>query len=345
MSESAVHLTRRQAIDFRLVRHVLVKRLGPDGAQAAAVVGLQDAPPGTAAPALAARADVAPEALDELVLVPSIRGAPLAVAERDLGVFTAGLEPPDEEAAKAVVGNAWRSLDGIGAMEALDRISEAVYESLRDGARARDDFHQALRERLPGELLWWCKGCGSRHVHPSLVARHGNPRRARDRRPRGPQRRLWSATEGRDAQGRRRRAGAPLRSRLRPGTAQAAGRLGRPDDLPRHRPVATRQTQPDRVRLLPNLDPLNAGRDRDVLVPDPALRRRIWTAIGGPGTVLVAGEVAGLWRPAKKGRKLLITVEPLGKLTSAATDELAGEIERLAPFRWADSGDLRLAAP
>ena len=112
--------------------------------------------------------DVAPEALDELVLVPSIRGARSAVAERDLGVFTAGLEPPDEEAAKAVVGNAWRSLDGIGAMEALDRISEAVYESLRDGARARNDFRQAVRERLPDELLWWCKGCGSRHVHPSL---------------------------------------------------------------------------------------------------------------------------------------------------------------------------------
>jgi hypothetical protein len=99
------------------------------------------------------------------------------------------------------------------------------------------------------------------------------------------------------------------------------------------------------VRLLANLVPLNAGRDRDLLVPDPALHKRIWTAIGGPGSVLVAGEVAGLWRPAKKGRKLVITVDPLGKLTAAATDELAGEIERLAPFRGADSGDLRLAAP
>ena len=53
-------------------------------------------------------------------------------------------------------------------MEALDRVSEAVHESLRDGPLPRDDFHQALRERLPGELLRWCKGCGSHHVHPSL---------------------------------------------------------------------------------------------------------------------------------------------------------------------------------
>ena len=42
-------------------------------------------------------------------------------------------------------------MDGVTAMEALDRVSEAVYDSLRDGPLARDDFHQALRERLPGE--------------------------------------------------------------------------------------------------------------------------------------------------------------------------------------------------
>lgn len=134
----------------------------------AAVVGLQDTPPGAAMLALAARADVGPDALDEFVIVPSVRGAPLAIAPQDVAVFTAGLEPPDEEAARAVVGNAWKSLDGITAMEALDRVSEAVFDSLREGPRPRDDFHQALRERLPRELLWWCKGCSSHHVHPSL---------------------------------------------------------------------------------------------------------------------------------------------------------------------------------
>lgn len=99
------------------------------------------------------RADVAPDALDELVLVSSVRGAPLALAPQDLAVFTAGLEPPDEEAAKVVVGNAWKSLDGITTMDALDRASEAVHDSLREGPLPRDDFHQALRERLPDELI------------------------------------------------------------------------------------------------------------------------------------------------------------------------------------------------
>ena len=97
------------------------------------------------------------------------------------------------------------------------------------------------------------------------------------------------------------------------------------------------------MRLLANLDPLNAARDRELLVPDPAVRKRIWTAIGGPGIVLVDGEVGGLWRPAKKGKKLLVTVEPLGKLTTSAKDELAAEAERIAPFRGADTAELRTA--
>ncbi len=368
MSPAAVALTRSQVLAFRVARHGLAERFGPDGAEAAAVVGLQDTPPGTAALALAARADVAPEALDELVLVPSVRGAPLAVAERDLAVFTAGLEPPDEEAAKAVVGNAWKSLDGITAMEALDRVSEAVYESLREGPRPRDDFHQALRERLPHELLWWCRGCGSHHVHPSLwratgirgvlaiVGREGRSP-VFGLPPEAP------AVEDPGAELARRFLGAygPARPKLLAEWAglatshatalwERAGPLA-PVDLEGRNAWALAEDQaaladPARaggVRLLPNLDPLKAGRDREVLVRDPAVRKRIWTSLGGPGTVLVSGEVAGLWRPAKKGRKLVVTVEPLGDLGVAARDELAVEAERIAPFRGADNGELRVA--
>ena len=353
---------------FRVARHRLARRLGPDGAQAAAVVGLQDTPPGTAALALAARADVAPEALDELVLVPSVRGAPLAVAERDLGLFTAGLEPPDEEAARAVIGNAWKSLDGITAVEALDRVSEAVYESLRDGPLPRDDFHQALRERLPGELLWWCKGCGSHHVHPSLwratgirgvlaiVGREGRSA-VFGLPPKAPP----VDDPGAELARRFLRAYGPARPKLLAGWAglatshatalwERAGPLVAVDldgtrawALADDKPALADAAQAAGVRLLPNLDPLNAGRDRELLVPDPAVRRRIWTALGGPGTVLVSGEVAGLWRPAKKGKRLLITIEPLSDLATAAKEELAAEAERIAPFRGADTGELRLA--
>lgn len=367
MNGPALRLTRRQALAFRLARQNLTERLGPDGARSAAVVGLQDTPPGTAALSLAARADVGPAALDELVLVPSVRGAPLAVAAQDLAIFTAGLEPPDEEAAKAVIGSAWRSLDGLTAMEALDRVSEAVHDSLRDGPRPRDDFHQALRERLPGELLWWCKGCNSRHVHPSLwrasairgvlaiVGREGRsavfglpPEAAaledpgaelarRFLRGYGPARpKLFAAWAGLATSHARmlwERAGDLVRVDLDGATSWALA-----ED---RRALAAPETNVVGVRLLANLDPLNASRDRELLVPDPALRKRIWRVLGGPGTVLVGGEVGGLWRATKTGGRLHVTVEPLGALDMAVTDELAAEARRIAPFRGAEAAELR----
>lgn len=369
-----MRLSRRQALAFRLARHHLTERLGPSGAPAAAVVGLQDTPPGTASLALAARADVPPAALDDLVIVPSVRGAPLAVAQTDLAVFTTGLEPPDEEAAKAVVGNAWKTLDGITAMEALDRVAEAVHESLRDGPRPRDDFHQSLRERLPAELLWWCKGCGSHHVHPSLwratgirgvlaiVGREGRSA-VFGLPPKAP----TLADPGAELARRFLRNYAPARPKgfaAWAGLAPAhAGKLwARAGDLSEVEvdgteawalaedhaaltgagPGAETAITAGGVRLLPNLDPFTAARDRELLVSDPALRKRIWTAMGGPGTVLVAGEISGLWRPSKKGSKLLVTVEPFGELAAAEKDALAAEADRIAPFRGAREAELRI---
>ena len=367
MAQQPLQVTRGQALSFRVRRHHLAKRLDASGIEAAAVVGLQDTPPGSAAVALAARADALPEALDELVLVPSVRGAPLAVARRDLPVFTAGLEPPDEEAARAVVGNAWKSLDGIAAMEALDRVSEAVHDSLRDGPLPRDDFHQALRERLPAELLWWCRGCQSHHVHPSLwratgirgvlaiVGREGRSAvfglppespeledpgaelARRFLRAYGPARpRLfadWAGLAGSHARALWERAG-PLVALDLDGT-RAWILAGDEDAL--HEGADIRG-----VRLLPNLDPLNAGRDRELLVPDAGVRKRIWTVLGGRGVVLVAGRVAGLWRPAKQGKRLVVTAEPLGKLSRAARDGLSAEAERIAPFRGAAAAEVRI---
>ena len=267
-----------------------------------------------------------------------------------------------------MVGNAWKSLDGITAMEALDRVSEAVHDSLRGGPLPRDDFHQALRERLPGELLWWCKGCGSHHVHPSLwratgirgvlaiVGREGRSA-VFGLPPRAP------AVEDPGAELARRflRAYGPARPRLlaewaglatshatalweRAGTLVPVDLHGRNAwALAEDQTALADAPQADGVRLLANLDPLNAGRDRELLVADPAVRKRIWTAMGGPGTVLVCGEVAGLWRSAKKGKRLVVTVEPLGDLAAAAKDELAAEAERITPFRGAEAGELRLA--
>jgi hypothetical protein len=160
---------RAQALAYRVAAHNLHERL-PAGSEreAAAVIGLQDFPPGLAASALAAR--VADADVGRLAIVYTFRGAAVAVPPAEVAVFTVGLAPPDDTAARVLVGTAVDTLDpaGISATDALDRVSDAVAEALADGPLERDDFHQALRERLPDELLWWCRGCQSHHVHPSL---------------------------------------------------------------------------------------------------------------------------------------------------------------------------------
>ena len=351
---------REQALAFRLAAHSLHERL-PAGSEnvAAAVIGLQDFPPGMAPVALAAR--VAEADMDGLVIVYAWRGAAVAVPRDDIAVFTAGLAPPDDGAARTLVGTAVESLDpeGISATDALDRVSAAVADALADGPLERDDFHQALRERLPDELLWWCRGCQSHHVHPSL----------------------WRATGVRGVlavAGRRGRVtvfGAPPAGRAvkdapaeltrrflhayGPAThSELAGWAGiappharglldhvsgelQEVDFDGHSALilaadADRLADPpgaSGVRLLPPFDPYLDQRDRDTLFPDRELRARARTGIGAPGAVLVDGALAGLWRPAKKGKRLVVTVEPVTKAARKAADAVAAEAEIVAPHR------------
>ncbi len=342
---------------FRLARHRLTERA--QDASTAAFPGLQDTPPGSAAVALAARADVGPEALEELVVVPSLRGAATAVALEDLAVFTTGLEPQDEDEAKHLIGNAWKPLEKHTALEALDVASEAVRDLLAEGPQIKSEFHRRLTERVPADLRWWCKGCGERHVHPSLwratgirgvlaiVGRDGrspvfgppppappveDPGGALARRylqVHGPTTpllfRYWAYLTLPHAKRLFARAGE---------LAQLGDRWVLAEDAELEAPP------PEGARLLPNLDPLASAKDREVLVPDEAVRKRIWRSLGGPGMALVDGEVAGLWRPRKKGKRLVVELEPLRKLTRSERETLAAEAERLAPFRDAETAEL-----
>jgi hypothetical protein len=350
---------------FRLARHHLHQRLPSGAAAAAAHVGLQDTPPGSAAVAFAARVDAPPVALDALPIVFSVRGTPMAVAPEDVPVFTVALDPPDEAAARTIIRTAVRTLEGMSAMEALDHVSAAVRDALADGPLPRDDLHQALRERLPAVLLPWCRGCQSHHVHPSLwratgvrgilavVGREGRSAvfgpppeppapvgdpgaelARRFLRAYGPGRpvdfRLWAGIETNHAKHLFSRAGELAEAEMDGGDgwilAEDAEALAAP-------PPAKG------ARLLANLDPYLTPHMRELLVPDRALRSRIWPAIGGPGVVLAEGRLAGLWRPSKRGRRLVVTVEPLGGAVPAI-GALAAEAERLAPFRGAESAEV-----
>jgi Winged helix DNA-binding domain len=363
-------VSRAGVLALRLERHHLTQRLPPGAADDAAYVGLQDTPPGSAGLSLAARVqDATEEDLGRLVIVPAIRGAPLAVAPDDLAVFTAGLAPPDEAAAKVLIGNAAKALDGIGAMEALDRVSEAVRDALADGPLGRDDFHQALRERLPSELLWWCKGCGSHHVHPSLwratgirgvlaiTGREGRtavfgapPRAPRVTDPGGELARRflraygpstpslfaqWSGTAPSHAKALW--AGAGELAEVRIDGKRAFAARGDVERLADPAPVRG-------IRLLPGYDGFTAARDRELLVPDAALRKRVWRTLGNPGTVLRDGDFAGTWRASRKGTRLVLEVEAFGRRLRGARDELHAEAQTLAPWRGAEWAEVTVTA-
>jgi hypothetical protein len=348
----------RAAVALRAVRQHLGERLGPGCAADAAVVGLQDTPPGAAGLALAARLRDATEAdLDTLVIVPTILD--------DLALFTAGLEPPDDAAAKALIGNAWKFLGTVTPLEALDRVSQAVADALAAGPLDRDTFHEALRERLPASLLWWCRGCNSHHVHPSLWRATGIRGvlsiAGRDGRtaifaapPAAPpvedpggmlaHRFLWAYGPSTPSLFAKWAGIAPSHAKAlwaRAGELQEvtlegkrAWALASDHDAFADPPAVTG------VRLLGGYDPYLAGRDRELLLPRAEDRKRLWTILGNPGAVLLDGAIAGTWRAAKQGRRLVVTVASFGPRLPARA--LSAEARTLA--RWRGVEDVEVVA-
>ncbi|MBE9375407.1 AlkZ family DNA glycosylase [Saccharopolyspora sp. HNM0983] len=102
--------------------------------------------------------------------------------------------------------------------------------------------------------------------------------------------------------------------------------------------------EPRGVRLLPPRDPYTQLRDRDTIL-DQRHHRRVWKAVGEPGTVLADGRIAGLWRPKKSGRTLALTVTPFGPLPAEHRAALQGEAEQVAALRGASSVRLAFEDP
>ena len=96
------------------------------------------------------------------------------------------------------------------------------------------------------------------------------------------------------------------------------------------RDVATFEDPPAArgVRLLGAGDPLLVARDREHLIADAAVRKRLFRPIGSPGLVLSDGRPAGIWRARKRGRRLAFEVEWLGEPV-----DIDAEAGRLAGLR------------
>ena len=205
---------------------------------------------------------------------------------------------------------------------------EAVSGALDGRMLSRDDLHEELRGRLPEEMLPWCDGCGSHHARRWVLVTAGLHGRLciagrAGRQPAFARTDQWIDWDAPP----REEAAAELVRRFRvaygPSSpadfaawagiegphARALWALVPEEEEPKRAPRRAKG-----VRLLAPGDPLLLARDRDALVPDADLRRRVFRPTGSPGVVLQDGELAGLWRARKKGRRLEVEVEALGTL-------------------------------
>jgi hypothetical protein len=324
-----------QALAFRVAGHHLDRRVAAPVAVAA--IGLQEYPPewGALAALRARSLDALP---DDVVQVNAFRGAPYVVPRDGARIFTAALVPEDEAGLKSLVGSASAKEvieEGYEVGEALSLVASAAREGLGDGPLDRDAFHQAMRERLPDGLLPWCRGCQSHHVRPGFWRALGPlevtvmPEKAtwaladppsmsiedaraelvrRFLRVFGPATHSQLASWAQTAASHAKKLFNQVKDELAPAAVEGRKGFVLASDLGRlEAPPAA-----SGVRLLGGYDPYVAQPDRDALVPDAALRKRLFPSVGRPGAVLVDGRLAGLWRGAKQGDRLDVSVEWLG---------------------------------
>jgi winged helix DNA-binding protein len=222
----------------------------------------------------------------------------------------------------------------------------------------KGELSTRLTEQLPEAYGAWCRGCGVTHVPESLfrlAALFGgleiepatSPPVLR-RIPDWPRRPAGVATDPTAAPEHLQVIRAYLRL-LGPATpAEVAGFLDTtptvikphwPDDAVEVRVEGKKkwllgevQQAAPAVRLLGPYDLLAQGKDRELLVPESAHRKRLWPALGRPGPVLSDGEIVGCWRPRAKGSKLDLEVE-LWRPDAVTRKTIGEQAELLAAHR------------
>ena len=359
-----------QVLAYRLARSGLATREGRGLAEAAACPA-SDFSRDAALLALAARAEglsreAYHRAVDagELVVAHVIRGAIHALAPDDLALYGRALIARNDGELGTQLGRQVQRLaaeKGFGADEALDEVTAATKDALENG-RTLDgnELNEELRRRVRGELMPWCRSCGSYHVAPMLWryatvkagVRLDSERRYRMTKPgRTPAaseavrrflRFYGPATPGDFAEW----AGLakPHAGRL---WDEAAGDLaevrgGKRTGWLMSEDMGALESPPpaEGIRLIPPGDPYLQKPNRPLLAPDPELRKRLFRPVASPGAVLSDGRLTGVWRAKAKGRKVELTVEALGRLPRGGLEE---EARRVAELRGASSVELVLA--
>jgi len=322
---SPLSLTRAQILAFR--RHVgaLDERLprGPGSFRRAAWAGLQDSMPRAASLSIYARVEATgPSTWEDRSLVQlwGPRYSAYVVAARDLAVFSLGRMPDDARARRVAEDLAAR----------LHALLDGTRMTYGEAGRALGEHPNRLRyAATTGTVVM--RWDGARQPIIWTVPRPDvDPREARlelARRylhvfgPTTPEAFAWWAgsapREGRAAFDVLRRSLTPVGTPV--GDAWILTR-----DEPTFR-SAPRPPAP--ARLLPSGDTffLLQGADRELLVPDAARRRDLWTPRVWPGALLVEGDIAGTWRRAER----TVAIRTWRRLSRSAREAVEAEAASL----------------
>ena len=352
-------MTRMKVSRSDVLRYrIRAQELDRDDARSDAAVldlGVQDTGPDGAAWALTVRGAAIPP--DELVLAWTLRGAPHLYRRSEVAAVAAATAPwSDADAAKRVF-DAARPLKaaGIPVLAALDTIAG----EMRDIAAkpvSKGEMSTQLTKRLEAPYLRDCRPCRTVHAYeqpfrlsalraglelepgtsPPVLRRIPRWRGAAATVPehldpvRGVLRLLGPATPKLVADF----IDSPVRevSARWPEDVTTVEVDGTRLDVLVEDATALRGAEATGVvRLLGPFDLFLQGRDRELVVPDPAARKDLWRPLGRPGAVLAGDELVGSWRPRASGKKLRLAVSIWdGDDRPAGLD---AEAERLAAFR------------
>jgi hypothetical protein len=364
-----MELDRDQVLAHRLARHGLDRRRRVGLARAAACPA-SDFQRDSALLALAARAQTVTRetyaaAIDsgDLVLAFSLRAAIHALDPADLSLYgRTTVSTDDSELGRQLGRGAMGALErhSIAPTEALDEVAAATREALANGRRLdRDGLHSELRQRVREQLLPWCKGCQSHHVSPMLwryagvvvgmrmdsnrlyrLGRVGRHRKPADLAPAylrfyGPSDVKGFAAWAGLAPSQARAIWAEIADGLVEATWDGGGGWVAAEDAR----ALESPPQATGTRLIPPRDPCLQQPDRETLVPDGAVRKRLFRAVASPGAVLRDGRLAGMWKVKAAGKASAFDVEAIARLD---TDELESECARIARVRASDGFELSL---
>jgi hypothetical protein len=332
-----------------------VQDTGPDGSRWALAVRGVDV-----------RADDWPE---ELALAWTLRGAPHLYRRADLAAVQRALRPySDADAARRVLdaSRKWREV-GLHPLDAWARVAAAEHELVREPV-VKGELSTRMTAELGEPFTRWCGPCQATHlfeltfrlpaVHAGLELVPGTSPPVLRPIPGWPRGQVGQVARDDDAPDGDHDLLRQLLHLLGPMTPkQAAEFLDAPlADVRRRWPSDAVEVDVDGrpaamlaadvqdlrtsehgdgpvVRLLGPYDLFVQGRDRDLLVPDPARRKALWPVLGRPGAVLVDGEVVGTWRPRTRGRRLALELDPWVPWDGTTTEAVRVEHERLARFR------------